>query len=330
MKTKKYVKLLAWLAPVVMAALWQGCSEGTVVDDESDQPVPLQVGVSLRGEYLGTRSATTVESGSIGVFLSGDKAAGYAPLYNVKYASGGSGVWQPSDTSKQIFLRKGQAKVTAYYDPAGLVTFRSDNSSVTHTPLIAQPYPDVRSAEAVNPLWYIGSQVVSKSNPTATFALKPVYANVRLILTREKGIAGPCAIDKVSFSYGTTGVICRSASFDVASGTIVTDGSEDISAAYEYNPVITGIAEDVPNSSISVLLPPQDIVAGLTIALTIDKAVREVTVPYASLRKLAMGSQYNVPLKIMGSAMLTISSSVTEQAWSATSDMGTITDSSGI
>lgn len=327
MKTKKYVKLLVWLVPVVMAALWQGCSEGTVVDDESDHLVPLQVGVSLRGEFLGTRSATTVESASIGVFLSEDKAAGYAPLYNVKYASDGSGVWQPSDASKQIFLRKSPAKVIAYYDPEGLVTFRSDHSSVTQTPLIAQPYSDVRSAEAVNPLWYIGLQVVSKSNPTATFALKPVYANVRLILTREKEYVGSCAIDKVSFSYGPTGVICRSASFDVASETIVTDGTEDISVPYEYNPMITGIAEGVTDSSISVLLPPQDIVAGLTITLTIDETVREVTVPYASLPKLAMGSQYNIPLKITAAAMLTISSSVTEQEWNA-SDMGTITDTS--
>lgn len=303
MKTRKYAKLLAWLVPVVVAVSWQGCSEGTVVDDDSDHPVPLQVGVSLRGEFLGTRSATPMESGEIGVFMPEDKAAGYVPQYNVKYAPNGSGAWQPSDASRQIFLRKGAVKVTAYYDPEQLVTFKNENSSVTSTQLIAQPYAATQPDDAPELLWYIGSQVeVSKYSPTARFALKPVYVNVRLILTRDAGYAtDPCAINKVSFSVGATGAICRAAYFDVASGTIVNDDTADKSAAYSYDPKIAGIAVDVPDSSISDLLLPQDITGGLTIALTIDGTERQITIPatvFGTNNKLESGNQYTISIRI--------------------------------
>lgn len=328
MKTRKYAKLLAWLVPVVVAASWQGCSEGTVVDNDSNNPVPLQVSVSLRGEFLGTRSATPIESGSIGVFLPEDKVAGYAPQYNVKYASSGSSVWQPADASKQIFLREGAATVTAYYDPGQLVTFKNDNSSVTLTQLLAQTYATAQSNEAVNPLWYIGSQVVSKSSPTARFALKPVYANVRLILTRDANyVTGSCAIDKVSFSLGATGVICRTASFDVASGTIVMDGFEDQSAAYSYNPKIAGIVENGSDSSVSVLLLPQDITGGLTIALTIDEIVRQITVPATAFgvgNKLESGNQYTISIRITD-AKLELTNPVNIAGWGADADGGKIT-----
>lgn len=302
MKTRKYAKLLAWLVPVVVAASWQGCSEGTVVDDDSDQPVPLQVGVSLRGEFLGTRSATPMESGEIGVFMPEDKAAGYVPQYNVKYAPNGSGAWQPSDASRQIFLRKGAVKVTAYYDPEQLVKFDSENSSVTYNPLSAQHYAATQPDEAKKLLWYIAQVEVSKYSPTARFALKPVYVNVRLILTRDAGYAtDPCAINKVSFSVGTTGAICRTAYFDVASGAIVIDGSEDRSEAYSYDPKIAGIAVVIPDSSISDLLLPQDITGGLTIALTIDGSERQITIPatvFGTNNKLESGNQYTISIRI--------------------------------
>lgn len=302
MKTRKYAKLLAWLVPVVVAASWQGCSEGTVVDDDSDQPVPLQVGVSLRGEFIGTRSATPMESGEIGVFMPEDKAAGYVPQYNVKYAPNGSGAWQPSDASRQIFLRKGAVKVTAYYDPELLVKFDSENSSVTYNPLSAQHYAATQTDEAKKLLWYIAQVEVSKYSPTARFALKPVYVNVRLILTRDASyVTEPCAINKVSFSVGATKAICRAAYFDVASGTIVNDDTADKNAAYSYDPKIAGITVGVPDSSISDLLLPQDITGGLTIALTIDGTERQITIPatvFGTNNKLESGNQYTISIRI--------------------------------
>lgn len=326
MKTRKYAKLLAWLVPVVVAASWQGCSEGTVVDDDSDQPVPLQVGVSLRGEFIGTRSATPMESGEIGVFMPEDKAAGYVPQYNVKYAPNGSGVWQPSDASRQIFLRKGAVKVTAYYDPEQLVKFQNDNSSVTYTRLTAQPYAAAPSGEAVSPLWYIASQKeVSKSSPTARFALKPVYVNVRLILTRDAGyVNAPCAINNVSFFVSATGAICRSAYFDVASGAIVNDATADKSDAYSYNPEIEGITVGVPDSSISDLLLPQDIIGGLTIALTIDGSERQITIPataFGTNNKLESGNQYTISIRITAE-QLELTNAVNIADWGADVDGG--------
>lgn len=303
MKTRKYIKLLAWLVPVVAAASWQGCSEGTVVDDDSDQPVPLQVGVSLRGEFIGTRSGAPMESGEIGVFMPEDKEAGYAPQYNVKYEKSSSGEsWQPSDASRQIFLRRDVAKVTAYYDPNQLVKFKNESSSVTEKPLNAQPYAAVQPEKAAQLLWYIASQEVSKSSPKARFALKPVYVNVRLKLTRDVGYkTEPCAINKVSFSIGNTGVICRTALFDVASGAIVNDDTAEKSNAYFYDPKITGIAVGASDSSISDLLLPQDITDGLTIALMIDGTERKITIPAAAFgtnNKLESGYQYTISIKI--------------------------------
>lgn len=323
MKTRKYAKLLAWLVPVVVAASWQGCSEGTVADDDSDQPVPLQVGVSLRGEFIGTRSATPMESGEIGVFM--PEVAGYVPQYNVKYANSGNGGWQPSDVSKQIFLRKGTVKVTAYYDPDQLVTFKNENSSVTYTQLFARHYAAAQPDEAEKLLWYIAQVEVSKSSPTARFALKPVYVSVRLILTRDAGyVTEPCAINKVSFSVGATGAICRAAYFDVASGTIVNDDTADKNAAYSYDPKIAGITVGVPDSSISDLLLPQDITGGLTIALTIDGTDRQITIPatvFGTNNKLESGNQYTISIRITAE-QLELTNAVNIADWGADVDGG--------
>lgn len=324
MKTRKYAKLLAWLVPVVVAASWQGCSEGTVVDDDSDQPVPLQVGVSLRGEFIGTRSATPMESGEIGVFM--PEAAGYVPQYNVKYAPNGSGAWQPSDASRQIFLRKGAVKVTAYYDPEQLVKFKNENSSVTYTQLFARHYAAAQPDEAKKLLWYIAQVEVSKYSPTARFALKPVYVNVRLILTRDAGYVTDdlCAINNVSFSVGTTRAICRAAYFDVASGTIVNDDTADKNAAYSYNPEIEGITVGVPDSSISDLLLPQDITGGLTIALTIDGSDRQITIPataFGTNNKLESGNQYTISIRITAE-QLELTNAVNIADWGADVDGG--------
>lgn len=314
------------MVPVVAAASWQGCSEGTVVDDDSDQPVPLQVGVSLRGEFIGTRSGAPMENGEIGVFMPEDKEAGYVPQYNVKYEkSGSSSSWQPSDASRQIFLRKGVAKVTAYYDPNQLVKFKNESSSVTAQPLNAQPYAAVQPEEAAKLLWYIASQEVSKSSPKARFALKPVYANVRLKLTRDAGYkTEPCAINRVSFSVGATGAICRSAYFDVASGAIVNDATADKSDVYSYDPKITGIIVGASDSSISDLLLPQDITGGLTIVLTVDKTERKITIPAAAFgtnKMLESGYQYTISIKITAD-QLELPNSVHIADWGDDADGG--------
>lgn len=83
--------------------------------------------------------------------------------------------------------------------------------------------------------------------------------------------------------------------------------------------------------SIDLLLPPQAITtSGLTVSLEIDDEVRSVTIPQNTLPTLASGSQYTVPLTILGPATLILNTNVTDNGWGTESSAGSITDGGGM
>lgn len=269
-----------------------------------------------------TAGAVTTDGSLVRVFRLGTN--GYKAQYNVKCTyKGTESQWQLAEV---IGIDKRNGAIAGVYDPSGVGAFPDGNTSFQSSAnLTAQVFDETK-------LWYMDNShtAVTNAAPAVAFKMAPAYSRMVLQVERDATYLSDCKITEVTLLSG--GTFYNNLPMDIATGTL--QGS---STAYNATskPLLKNDAGFVTiaggTKNIDLLLPPQSIQSGgLALSLKIDGEVLSVTIPYASLPKLAMGSQYNVPLKIMGPATLTISSGVTEQAWSATSDMGTITDSSGI
>lgn len=302
--------------PLLLAA----CDKDSSPVNDWGESVPLGVS-SLRLESeVATRAGGTpvnTEGAAIGVFLT--NAGGYTPLYNKTYTCTG-GTWSSADP---VYVDKRTGKALAVYDPNGVAGL-SQSSTVTDGTLTTQAYDEKK-------VWYYDNTTgtnVNNTNASLAFKMTPAYSRMVLQVERDATYLSDCKITEVTLLSG--GTFYNNLPMDIATGAL--QGS---STAYDAtgNPLLakTDGFVTIPSGTknIDLLLPPQNIQSsGLVLSLKIDGEVRSVTIPYASLPKLAAGAQYNVPLLILGPATLTLSSSVTEQEWSATDQ--TITDSSAM
>ena len=322
MKTKGLIAYCFSLAALFLAAVsLASCDGSSDTDTDWGESVPLGVrSLRLEGEVATRAGGTPVNTDgtTIAVFLT--NAGGYTPMYNKTYTCSG-GTWSSTDP---VYVDKRTGKALAVYDPNGLVSFGA-NSTITTNTLQAQVYDETKLTK----LWYYDTTGANVNSTTpAVFSMAPAYSRMVLQVERDAAYLSDCKITEVTLLSG--GTFYNNLPMDIATGTV--QGS---STAYNAttNPLLKNEAGFVTipsgTQNIDLLLPPQTIQnSGLALSIKVDGQVRSVTIPYASLPKLASGAQYNVPLKIVGPATLTLSSSVTEQGWSATSNMGTVTDDS--
>ena len=311
-------------------ALLAACESNSDPETDRGESVPLTVNELTLTQETATRvaaGAVTTDGAAISVFLTSQN--GYTPEYNYAYTySAASGGWS---SAAPVWVDARQAKILGVYDPNNVGAFPPSNTSlVSSTNLTAQAYDETK-------LWYFDNSsntAINNANASVSFKMKPAYSRMTLQIERDASYLSDCKITEVTLLSG--GVFYNDLPLDISTGTL--QGS---ATAYNAttNPMLTK-AEGfvtIPSGtttaqSIDLLLPPQTIqTSGLVLSIKVDGQVRSVTIPYASLPKLEVAMQYNVPLKIVGPATLTISSSVTEQAWNATpTAAGTVTDLSGI
>ena len=316
-------RLTFYFSVLALPLLLAACDKDSGPVSDWGESVPLGVrSLRLEGEVATRAGGTPVntDGAALGVFLT--NAGGYTPMYNKPYTCTG-GTWSSTDP---IYVDKRTGKAVAVYDPKGLVSFGA-NSTVTTNTLQAQAYDETK-------LWYYDNTTgtnVNSTNALLAFKMTPAYSRMVLQVERDASYLSDCKITEVTLLSG--GTFYNNLPMDIATGT-----PQGNSTAYDAtsNPLLTKtdgfVTIPTGTQNIDLLLPPQTIQSsGLALSLKIDGQVRSVTIPYASLPKLASGAQYNVPLKIVGPATLTLSSSVTEQAWSGTtSNIGTVTDASAM
>lgn len=327
------------LAPVLACAMFLLCScnsEFLSPDGENGKSVPLSIsGLHLEGSLneenepdVTTRAVTlgtvTTDGATIKVFQLATN--NYMGKYNVSCTyttSDGTPQWK---LAKFIGIDKRNSSIVGVYDPNGLGVFPdgNTNSAVTSVKLTAQVFDETK-------LWYLDTShtAVTNASPAVAFKMAPAYSRMVLQIERDATYLSDCKITDVTLT--SNGSFFNNLPLDISKGEL-----SGIATAYNAatNPLLTNadgfvtIASGTAN--IDLLLPPQTLTNGLTVSLKIDGEARSVTIPQGSLLKLASGSQYIVPLKIVGPATLTISSGVTEQAWGTATNMGTVTDTSGM
>lgn len=310
-------------------ALLTACERNTTPESERGDSVPLSVSGLTLSEEASSRVAAGVvasDGAAIGVFRLA--FSGYMPEHNRAYTySAADGGW---GSDAPLFVDSRQAKIAGVYDPDNVGAFPASNTStVSSTKLTAQTYDDTQ-------VWYFDNShtAVTCFASSVAFKMQPVYSRITLQIERDASYLSDCKITEVTLSSG--GVFFNNLPFDIASGAL--QGS-----ATAYNgtdkPLLTKADGflTIPSGTttaqeIDLLLPPQAIQsAGLLLSIKVDGQVRSVTIPYASLPKLASAMQYTVPLKIVGPATLTINGAFTGKAWNATpTPTGSVTDESGM
>ena len=311
-------------------ALLAACESNSDPQTDRGESVPLTIsGLSLTEETASSRvspGVVTTDGATIGV--SQLAFNGYMPAYNQAYTySSADGGWS---SATPLFVDARQAKIVGVYDPNNVGAFPPANTGlVSNTNLTAQLYDETK-------VWYFDNTntTVNNVNSTVAFKMKPTYSRMTLQIERDASYLSDCKITEVTLLSG--GVFYNDLPLDVSTGTL--QGS---ATAYNAttNPMLTK-AEGfvtIPTGtttaqSIDLLLPPQVVqTSGLVLSIKVDGQARSVTIPYASLSKLEPAMQYNIPLKIVGPATLTINGAFTGQAWNTTpTTAGTVTDSSGM
>lgn len=308
----------------LLALCLLSCSEESSIVSTTES-TPLDVDVRLE-EGATTRAGgipVTTEGAEIGVFRTTDGR--YTALYDVKYtyteADGGGGQWSSTDP---IYMDNRTGKIVAYYDPKHQVNF-TEGSFVTNNLLKAQKFDE-------GVLWYFDNSHASVNNTAAqiSFEMKPAYARMVLQIERDATYLSDCKITEVTLT--SKGNFFNNLPMNISTGVLSGNATAYNAAT---NPLLTPADGFVTITSgtanIDLLLPPQAITtSGLTVSLKIDDKVLSVTIPQSTLPTLASGSQYNVPLTILGPATLILNANVTDNGWGTESSVGSITDAGGM
>lgn len=305
-------------------ALLTACESNSGPETERGESVPLTVsGLSLTGETVTRVTEGVVNTDGAAIGVSQLAFNGYMPAYNCAYTySAADGGWS---SATPIYVDAREAKIMGVYDPNNVGAFPKNNTSaVSRTNLTAQLYDDTK-------VWYFDNShtTVKNTNAAVAFKMKPAYSRITLEIERDASYLSDCKITEVTLLSG--GVFFNDLPLDISTGTLQGSATAYNAATKpmlaKNDGFVTIPSGSTSTQNIDLLLPPQAIQSmGLVLSIKVDGQVRSVTIPYSSLPKLASAMQYNVPLKIVGPAKLIISSSVTEQTWSTTSNMGTIVD----
>lgn len=277
MRMKTAYRLVIAILPAILAA---GCDKDMNAGVPADGQVPVEITGASISAGVHTRAASTITTGSMGVFRT--DANGYTPLYNVQYTY--SGGWTTGET---VYVGGANAALCAYY-PYNAATFTANSTTCT---LNAQKY------DAAKDLCYAttGGAAVCNKTPDAGFAMTRGYARIKLSITWLAGYAGNCNITDVNLKNGATFYAART--LDISSGSY---GGSAAGGGWTYALNTGNTGSGAANTSYDVLVPPQPLSSpGLTITLTIDGVDHAVTVPAASFsNSLSAGRQYTISLNI--------------------------------
>ncbi len=255
-KIKRFRQFPAGCAGVFFAALLgglllSGCSQQDA-DGRASGSAVLGIGtVSTALTDAGTRSTTTLTSGSIGVFRLAD--AGHEGAFNVEYTY--SSGWT-SDTPVTLGAFSSSICVYSPYGSNGIDASTNPRSVA----LTAGAY------EASSDLCYYSGSASVRS-PQVNPVLKHAYARLRINLKRGSLYGGTGAVSSVEVS-GTG--LESSARLDLSTGVY----SEGVSGKVSFDPGITGLASG-ETKSLEVLLVPCSVSGKVVISLLVD-GVRKV------------------------------------------------------
>lgn len=280
-----------------------GCNSGEgpgVPDEGGDLRVPLVVNGAMEGEAEPvTRATTTIESGSIGVFLADADVSGsnYEPRVNACYTYNTTDSKWASDDA--LFFSEADANVCAYYP------YDADQTDSHAIKLTTQKY------DAAKDLSFAVNSTMNATNNSVTFNMNHAYALMEINLKREN-IKDDISFEKIDL---VAAGLNASNTVDITDGTYGTStGCVDGTFTYREDAAIS-----LPKTSNTVqckvlLVPTGTLTSGTKFSFTLDDAESTtMSVTITSLTQYEKKKKYIVNLTVNGTEVVT--QSVTVKEW---------------
>lgn len=294
------------LLPSVYAlCLLCGCNSGEepgVPGEGVAHLAPLIVNGAMEGEAEPvTRAATTITSGSIGVFLADAASGNYEPRANACYTYGTTeGKWASDDA---LFFSEADAKVCAYYP------YDADRTDSHAIKLTTQKY------DAAKDLSFAVNSTMNATSNSVTFNMNHAYALMEINLKREN-IKDDISFEKIDIV--ATG-LNASNTVDITNDTYSTP-TACTNGTFTYK---EDAAISLPKNSNTVqckvlLVPTGTLTGGTKFSFTLDDAESTtMSVTITSLTQYEKKKKYIVNLTVNGTEVVT--QSVTVKPWTEVS-----------
>lgn len=294
------------LLPSIYAlCLLCGCNsgEGPAVPDEGGaHRVPLVVNGAMEGEAEPvSRAATTITSGSIGVFLADAATGNYEPRANACYTYNTDESKWASDNA--LFFSEADAHVCAYYP------YDADQTDSRAIKLTTQKY------DAAKDLSFAVNSTMNATNNSVTFNMNHTYALMEIILKRGdiKDDIDIAKIDLVATGLNASNTV------DITDGTY----SMPVACAGGKFTYQEDAAISLPKNSNTVqckvlLVPTGTLTGGTKFSFTLDDTESTtMSVTIATLTQYEKKKKYIVNLTVNGTEVVT--QSVTVKPWTEVS-----------
>lgn len=264
-------------------------------------PVPLHIAsAALPGMTLETgattRAATTLQTGSIGVFCT--QPTGYTVAQkNVKYTYD-SGKWKPETAGKGVYLLPQTTQVCAYYP------YNGNYSNSATVPLAFGEYAgtaDDLTGHDPQDICYAVNQGLNSASATVTFALKHALALLRLTFTRPADASTACRVTQLKLENNN---LMQTATQDITTGTAPV-GTPVSFLTWTPVPAMEVPAGGTAASVTLRMIPCTLASGGLKLTCTIEGRSVSVTIAGGTLSGFEAGKLYDVSLSI-GAAGITV------------------------
>lgn len=299
----------------LLLGLLCSCSQESSPQDELplSENVPITVHATLPTAATRASVSEEMKTGSLGIFR--QAVNGYTALYNVKYEKASESA--PWSSASAIYVGAQFADLCAYA-PYNSVTFAPNSTIAT---LEAQEYKaekDMRYATT-------GGNEIWKLTPQVDFTLIRSYSRLTLAITRLTSYPSStrykCAVTKVVVEAGLAGnkvIIKKSRDIATNAETIVTE-ADNYTFTVTTGLKTSGIAAGATDSSgVDMLLPPQTLVGGVKLTLTVDGVDYAITVSADRLSTLSAGNHYTVNIDVKGFG-LQLGDLTMDKEWTSTS-----------
>ena len=274
---------------IQVSLLLAGCTAGETPGVEPVKPpvtatVPLIVESATVNAEVTTRAATTLTSGSIGVFrLAGN---GYTAVNNSRYDYAPL-AWTPGGgPANAVFLGGEVARVCAYHP------WQASLNS-TAIPLTSQVLTD-----ANNDISFATSRAVDGSsiNKTTTFNMIRAYAKVTFKFKRDN-YSGTCRVQKVELKN-----LLPAATLNIGTGIYSTAAGVANSSVSQEKSVTVPATDTVPWGSDILLVPCTPAGTGMTVVITVDGKTMTTTIPVAGYRP-ERGEYATITIMVQGTGI---------------------------
>lgn len=294
------------LLPSIYAlCLLCGCNSGegpAVPDEGGTHRVPLVVNGAMEGESEPvSRAATTITSGSIGVFLVDAATGNYEPRANACYTYNTAESKWASDNA--LFFSEADAHVCAYYP------YDADHTDSRAIKLTTQKY------DAAKDLSFAVNSTMNATDNSVTFNMNHTYALMEINLKRGdiKDDIDIARIDLVAAGLNASNTV------DITDGTYSTP----VACAGGKFTYQEDAAISLPKNSNTVqckvlLVPTGTLTGGTKFSFTLDDTESTtMSVTIASLTQYEKKKKYIVNLTVNGTEVVT--QSVTVKPWTEVS-----------